>query len=85
MAEATPSSLSAIEAELFADNLECGVIVLGIVEGEIANVVVDTKVLENPEDFICNVGPRVSASLRQSQNDFVRLAIVIPKKASDAV
>ena len=61
-----PLSLSAIKAELFANNLEYRIIVLGIIEGKIANIVINTKVLENPEDFICNVGPCVSASLRQS-------------------
>jgi hypothetical protein len=61
MAEAAASPSSAIEAELFANSLECCIIVIGIVKGKIPNLLLDSKNLEGVEDFRCNIDPQMSA------------------------
>ena len=85
MAEAAPSSLSAIEAELRANSLERSIVVVGVVKDKIPNLVLDTKDLEDLEDFCCNAGPSMTAHFRNPQNDLMRFVVFIPKEARNAV
>jgi hypothetical protein len=85
MAEAAPSSLSAIKAELCANSLERSIVVIGVVKDKIPYLVLNTKDIEDLEDFCGNAGPLMTAHFRNPQNDLVRLAIFIPKEASNAV
>jgi hypothetical protein len=66
IAEAVPSSLSAIKANLRANSLERSIVIVGIIKGEIPNLVLDTKDLENLEDFCCNARPLMTAYFRNS-------------------
>ena len=64
MAKAAPSSLSAIKAKLRANSLERSIVVVSVVKGEIPNLVLDTKDLDDLEDFCCNAGPSMTANFR---------------------
>src|SRR5882757_8209287 len=64
VAEAAPSSLSAIKPEVRANNLERSIVVVGVVKGKIPNLVLDTKDLEDLEDFCCNTRPSMTAYFR---------------------
>jgi hypothetical protein len=68
-----------------ANSLERSIIVVSVVKGEIPNLVLDTKDLDDLEDFCCNARPSMTAHFRNPQNDLVRLAIFIPKEVSNAV
>jgi len=75
-----------LEAELLADNLQRGVVIRGVVDREVADLLMDLVAVDDLEDGLRDLLASVPVLyLREAENNFVRLALTVSEYCTDAV
>ena len=86
MAKAANPPFLPLEAELLADNLQRGVVIRGVVDREVADLLMDLVAVDDLEDGLRDLLASVPVLyLREAENNFVRLALTVSEYCTDAV
>ena len=86
VANAANPSLLPVEPEFETKILHRGFIVTGVIQCEIAELIVNLKLLDNLDNLPCNVLACVPlCKLRQAENTLLWPVVGIPEHACDAI